>query len=371
MICPRCRFEFDDDKLYCPNCGAEVHIVPEYNIMDEDIIPDIVSDHRKKSKKTGAEIRNKKSEKHSLPSHFIFIICFFALAMIALITILISSYMNSYKYFYSKGMEMYANKSYSSATSFLIRAVKSNPDSANAVSLLGRARYKSGDRNGAEEDLFKAYKMTDGNDYDALKFLLLIYSSDGDMGSIRKIKTMPHSKKSGALLSSYVTSLPGFSLSEGEYEGNQKLELNTTEPYKIYYTLDGSDPGIHNGHIYDKPIVLKSGSTIVSAVLISDNNHAGPVVRKTYKIYYDKPSDPVVAPESGEYDTSQAITISAGDGIEIYYTLDGSDPDTSSSLYTDPVPMPDGNNVLSCIAYDPVNKMYSNIVRYNYIYNPQ
>lgn len=42
---------------------------------------------------------------------------------------------------------------------------------------------------------------------------------------------------------------------------------------------------------------------------------------------------PTISPDGGEFLTSQQVTLSAEDGASIYYTLDGNDPTTSSTLY--------------------------------------
>jgi len=54
--------------------------------------------------------------------------------------------------------------------------------------------------------------------------------------------------------------------------------------------------------------------------------------------YVDYAASPVMSPGAGFYGGAQAVTLSlAGTGISIYYTTDGSEPTTSSSLYSAPV----------------------------------
>ncbi len=55
------------------------------------------------------------------------------------------------------------------------------------------------------------------------------------------------------------------------------------------------------------------------------------------EIPQDLPAAPSLSAESGFYDEEFLLTISAEEGTKIYYTLDGSDPDTSSFLYEGPV----------------------------------
>ena len=58
--------------------------------------------------------------------------------------------------------------------------------------------------------------------------------------------------------------------------------------------------------------------------------------------------------------------MTAEDNCKIYYTWDGSDPDESSSEYTEPVEIPGGNNVLSVIAIDQTTGKCSDIYRNRY-----
>ena len=44
MICSKCKAEFEDSLLYCPQCGQAVQIVPDYNVLDEDIIPSMLKE---------------------------------------------------------------------------------------------------------------------------------------------------------------------------------------------------------------------------------------------------------------------------------------------------------------------------------------
>ena len=36
MICKKCGSEIKVGNIYCSNCGQEVQMVPDFNVMDDD-----------------------------------------------------------------------------------------------------------------------------------------------------------------------------------------------------------------------------------------------------------------------------------------------------------------------------------------------
>ena len=63
------------------------------------------------------------------------------------------------------------------------------------------------------------------------------------------------------------------------------------------------------------------------------------------------PSTPVFSLESGSYDTNQSVTISSTAGATIYYTTDGTDPTTSSTVYSGAIALEDeGTYTIKAIA---------------------
>ncbi len=58
----------------------------------------------------------------------------------------------------------------------------------------------------------------------------------------------------------------------------------------------------------------------------------------TYTIISRTVATPTFAPPAGNIDAAQTIEIlCATDGVDIYYTIDNSEPTTSSTLYTTPI----------------------------------
>ena len=60
---------------------------------------------------------------------------------------------------------------------------------------------------------------------------------------------------------------------------------------------------------------------------------------------------PTISPVGGHYHSGQAVTISADTGGQVRYTLDGSDPNDTSTLYTSPVVLHSGAVTLKARAF--------------------
>ena len=68
---------------------------------------------------------------------------------------------------------------------------------------------------------------------------------------------------------------------------------------------------------------------------------------KIIKEYADYiPPDPIFSLESGEYKSVQPLKLSTNKKADIYYTLDGEEPDLSSTPYTVPIILEDGEHIV-------------------------
>lgn len=80
-----------------------------------------------------------------------------------------------------------------------------------------------------------------------------------------------------------------------------------------------------------------------------------------------KPQKPVAVPEPGTYNSSQNVALTCGTpGAEIYYTLDGSEPTTSSLLYRNPITI-SSSVTIKAISFK--NGVTSDIGVYSYTIN--
>jgi hypothetical protein len=127
----------------------------------------------------------------------------------------------------------------------------------------------------------------------------------------------------------------------GSYEQSQLVSIyTTTDGAEIRYTLDGSTPPA-NSYIYSAPFEVTLGTT-VNAYAYKPGMDDSDVAEHFYSGIVPTP---VVTPESGTYIPDTYIRISINgftsatnwpEGTTVRYTLDGTEPDTTSILYEFP-----------------------------------
>ena len=114
-----------------------------------------------------------------------------------------------------------------------------------------------------------------------------------------------------------------------------------------YYDNFNVNPTLVDGHQYDITGIIVMYNNLQIAPLAATD-----VVDVTPAATVEAP---VFDPAGGTYDADQTVTITcATAGAAIYYTLDGTDPTTASTLYTDPVAITT-TTTLKAIASDGTN----------------
>ncbi len=127
---------------------------------------------------------------------------------------------------------------------------------------------------------------------------------------------------------------------------------------KIYYTLDGSAPST-SSTLYTGSFSV-STETTVRAVAVDDNNKQSEWQAQRYTFVLPPPVVNIT-PATGNYYSPVSVTMSASGGTApyiIYYTTNGTDPTTSSPVYTAPFNVSTATNV-KAIAKDANNTLSS------------
>ena len=166
----------------------------------------------------------------------------------------------------------------------------------------------------------------------------------------------------------YVSEAPEFSLESGTYSEVQEVSLSSETGGTIYYTTDGTDPS-QSSSVYSEPILLEEeGETEIRAMAVNENGIPSVVSSGTYVIEFPIVNAPAVTPATGQYTEPTKITITVPDGYTAYYTMDGSTPTTESDKYTGPIDMPqDTQTIFSAILVNDNNGKATDVTTRNYI----
>lgn len=124
----------------------------------------------------------------------------------------------------------------------------------------------------------------------------------------------------------------------GTYDGSVVVEFRVpdTDQVEIYYTTDGSNPTIESTH-YTQPLLVSENTVFKVAATYKNSDSLSEVATHEYVINpIEDVVKPEITPDSGKFGQRQLVSMTtATDGGEIYYTLDGTNPDENSFQFTD------------------------------------
>jgi len=124
---------------------------------------------------------------------------------------------------------------------------------------------------------------------------------------------------------------PTASLSAGTYTTARTVTLSTaTSGAAIYYTTDGTEPTTLST-LYSGAINIGVTTTIKAIAVKEGMNNSGILTA----VYTLKAAQPTASPAAGTYTTTQNVTLTTTTAdAQIYYTTNGTNPTTSSTLYS-------------------------------------
>ena len=182
----------------------------------------------------------------------------------------------------------------------------------------------------------------------------------GDMKKAGELMRLAYEKTGDASFRTQRSDLlpapPETDLTAGFYEAKKNIALTSYQGYDVYFTFDPEAKLPEDGTKFTERIPLDEGTHNLRAVavngeLVSDE------LRATYKIILPSPQTPRCNLAPNTYKTRQKVRLKPGqenendDDIIIYYTVDGSNPDRDSPIFTgDPIQLPSGWVILKAVA---------------------
>ena len=352
--CSQCGAPLPEGELFCPECGQEVQLVPDYEtmgsrLMEQQRLQQEEEKRQKEAERRAAEdaLRKKKKTRRSI----IILIAALAAAVIVLFAVKAANELknnNSFEYQLKKAETSYSNSDYDSALEYVTRALALDGSNLDARMLLAQIYDKTGDSERAAEEFLKIIK--DNPDYDpAYGQLIKVYEELKQPEKIKELLDGCAYEEIREKYKSYLCEAPAFSLEAGLYDELQSLEITAEAGTTIYYTTDGTAPDI-SGNQYLSAIKLEEGKTTVRAVAVNEYGIASEEAKAEYTINLKIPSAPKISPSDGTYTSKivPKITVTVPEGYKAYYAFDER-PTKASTLYTDPVEMLEGAHIFYAI----------------------
>ena len=364
MKCERCGAQLVEGHVFCDKCGAEVRYVPDFNVLEEELLSPIVIQPTEKTEDNDSST----TDQHGRLKKNIL-----RLAVVAIVvTVCVAgySYMQSYGRKFNQGVRAEARGDYAQAVRYFDEALNKN-HTVEASLKMGDDYLKMEDYSEAEACYIRALETAHEQSLDPTDIyaaMLNLYQITSDTDKIADMYAGIDKKTKKSLNKQFIKP-PSFSKESGEYQNDIKLKLKTKKNRQIYYTLDNTMPQSHNGILYEGPIILESGQTTVTACCVDEDGTWGLPARNTYEINYIPPAMPSASPSSGTFHQPMSVALFSEDEGDIYYTWSGSIPTSNSARYTGPVFIPEGNNVLSAVVIDK-HGLTSEVLRCNYVYLP-
>ena len=378
MKCAKCGAELKEGCLYCSVCGHEAQMVNGYSVLEEDYLKALLTDEASKDTSSEeTENQKKKAEgHHKKKKQTPWIVLGCVAAVVVVIAIGAIAYVryqnnNSYDYQIEMAEKELVDLNYEKALSYYKNALTLSPNDIN-----GRAAMAEIYLARKEYDSALVLEMEiinlDKKNKEAYQGLITIYEAKGQYDKITELASTVTDTDLLELFSGYIVAEPVFYPDEGTYDVYTEVTIFSIEECDIYYTLDESDPK-KNGILYtDAGIELDDvGKYTIKAVCKNDKGIYSDVVTCKYKTEAKAPDYPEVTPDGGTMDDITFVVITADEGCSIYYTWDGTDPTDTSARYTEPIEVPEGNNILSIIVVNDKTKLTSEIYRTNFIYHAQ
>ena len=394
MRCRYCGQRIPEGELYCRHCGKEVRIVPDYNPLDDMLTAQIrgaidaedgrtgnarrntgrtrngnrnkrgnrqISEEerrRRKRERAREKARRKKKKKRAL------LLASFLLLIIAIVGVF--AYMTSYIGAVNKGNKALDRNDYTEAEDCFRNAIAKDDTRPEAYTGLSKV-YQAQDNTDKAENLFTDALKKQETNVELYRACIKFYIRSDQKEKIPELLDAADASISDEL-PEYVVKTPKFSLDDSEdYDDVQQLKLTAESGNKIYYTKNKKKPTT-GSRKYNGAIQIEEGDTTIYAIAVNKAGIPSLPVKKSYTVELPIEDAPAVSPSTGQYTSAQQIEIKVPDGYTAYYTTDKTEPTTSSTKYTGPIEMPEGETIFKAVLVNTKGRV-SGITTRNYVLN--
>ncbi len=416
MKCASCGAEIKLGCMYCSNCGKEAQIVSESSLLEDELLRALLreeepelpaagkgapkksqarrpgrdatgssgakkrsgrdSDGRKRPGKSpdgqnaSGTGRKRSGKRRSYVPLILIVLCLCLLIAGVTVFYVITSNKNrnSYDYQLQKALECQKERNYTKALEYFKQALSLKQEDL-AVRFQMVDLYQKMEEPSTAITMLHEIISIDPKQQEAYERLIALYLEKEDYEAILKLKDSVTDTVIQELFTEFEASPPEFGLEPGTYEDAITVELFAEKGCEIYFTTNGEDPR-EKGEVYREPISLEEqGILEIKAVCRNEYGEYSSLLQGKFTVEYQRPRMPKASPDGGTFYGPAEVELRGIEGGRMYYTWDGSTPTVDSEEYTAPIPIPEGNNILSVILVD-THGMVSEVLKCNYKYLP-
>ncbi len=258
---------------------------------------------------------------------------------------------------------------FSAITAYRLSSVF-EPDNYDELLELGAAYEAVEDKQKAEEIYLRLESEVSPSRSEAYTALIRLYQELGrnpEAADMMKLAYESTDKETFRLQrKDFIPLQPQVDLPANRYKMEQLVNITSPQGYDIYYTLDDEAELPAGGILAKGPVTIPEGTLTLRAVCVSEDLVSDPL-SATYTIFYPSPSAPYATLAPNTYNKPQTVSLRPGDNenddntqLTMYYTIDGSLPDTNSPIFDGtPIQLPNGRVVLRAIAVNGYGKVSS------------
>lgn len=253
------------------------------------------------------------------------------------------------------GREYVEQAYFTKALETLSVAITREPDNVDALLLAAQAHMELGEVEKARAIYVSLIEEIAPAHPSAYRSLIKIYQQEGynaeALALMKQAEEATSANEFVVMLKEFTPTAPTFSHTEGRYLEEIDVTITVPEGETVYYTTDGTDPS-ESGLVYQKgtKIHVAEGKMTVKAIGFTDNGTPSEQITANYTVIIPTPAAPKANYQSGPYKRSIKVSLRPGSEdkkendkiVAIYYTLDGREATTESTLYTEPIQLPIG-----------------------------
>lgn len=264
------------------------------------------------------------------------------------------------------GRELLEQAYFTRSLEMLGIAIEREPENVDALVLMGQAYTELGRTDEAVAIYESLIRDIAPSHPSAYRNLIKIYQQQGyNAEALALMKTASlhanSTQEFDVMLREYTPETPTLSHTEGRYNTEIDVTITVPEGQTVYYSIDGTDPS-ESGLVYTKgtQIHIPEGKMTVKAIGFTENGTPSEQITANYTVIIPTPAAPKANYASGVYKKAPKVSLRPGSEdkkenemiVAIYYTLDGRQATTESTLYDPdhPIQLPIGDSRLRAIS---------------------